>query len=120
MFRLFHKKTAEKETPLNKKVKEMKCRKISFVYTDFDEFCRKMEQDTESVSELVPVNYYAEKNRYIASYIYTNDDFSENYIQFFRIENERQCVKSEIYPVDFNTLSKILAKVGIIINSSQE
>ena len=120
MFSLFHKKSGGNETPLKKEIQNLKCRKISFVYTDFDELCENMKSDINAVLNLKPVNYYAEKNRYIMGNVYTNEDFSKNYIQFFKIESERQCGKSEIYPIDSEILSKILAKVGIIITLPQK
>ena len=39
----------------------------------------------------------------------------ENYVSFERYEQERRTHKSEIYQIEFDLLSKALAKVGIII-----
>ena len=120
MFSFFKKKTAEAEPPLKKKIKDMKCRKINYVDEDFNEFCDKMRENSSAVLKLKPVNYYATKTSYIMGKVYTNEDFSENYVQFFRFETEHETHKSEIFTVDSILLSKMLAKVGIIITLNKE
>ena len=115
MFGLFRKK-GEAETPLKKRIKDMKCRKISFVDCDLDELCAKMRQSPETLLTLTPVNYYAVKNEYILALIYTVPDYSENYVQLKRISYEKQTGQSEIYALDSVTVSKALAKVGIMID----
>ncbi|SDA15387.1 hypothetical protein SAMN02910447_00918 [Ruminococcus sp. YE71] len=115
MFGLFRKK-AENDSPLKKRVRDMKCRKISYVDCDFDELCAKMRQSPEAILSLTPVNYYAVKNEYILALVYTSPDYSENYVQLKRISFEKQCGQSEIYALDSSTVSRALAKVGIIID----
>lgn len=115
MFSFFRKKDPTEEPPLKKKIKEMKCRKINYVDEDLDELCRRMRQDASAILKLRPVNYYATKTRYIMGKVYTNEDYSENYVQFFRFDTEHETGKSDIFPLDSVTLSKALAKVGIII-----
>ncbi len=105
----------EKELPLKKRVRSMKCRKINYVDTDFSELKGDMKRDSRAILKLVPVNYYAIKNQYIMAHIYTSDDYSENYVKLQRFDFERKTDESEIYPLDGETLSKALAKVGIII-----
>ncbi len=106
----------EKELPLKKRVRDMKCRKVSFVDCDFDELTRDMRETSTSILKLVPVNYYAVKNTYILALIYTTPDYRESYVQLKRIEYEKQTDESEIYALDEITLTKVLAKVGIIID----
>ncbi|MBO4865398.1 MAG: hypothetical protein J5582_02340 [Ruminococcus sp.] len=65
---------------------------------------------------LKPVNYYAIKNSYIMGMLYSEEDFSENFIQFLHFESERQTGKSDIFSVDTETAVKLLAKVGIMID----
>lgn len=116
MFSLFKKKTAAAEPPLKKKIKDMKCRKVNYVDEDFEGLCSKMSADPSAILSLKPVNYYAIKTRYIMGKLYTNEDFSENYVQFFRYDTEHEVGKSDIFPIDAVLLSKALAKVGIIID----
>lgn len=115
MFGLFGRKK-QVETPLAKKVKDMKCRKISYVDCDFSELTRDMRQSSDALLKLTPVNYYAVKNEYILALIYSTPDFSECYVQLKRLSFEKQTDKSEIYELDRHTMSKALAKVGIIID----
>lgn len=117
MFSFFKSKKAGENTPVSKKISSMKCRKISYVYTDFNSLCNGMQADCSYILKLEPVNYYAEKNKYIVANIYTSNGFDENYVQFFKYTSERECGKSDIFPLDRYTLSKTLAKVGIIINA---
>jgi predicted ATPase len=115
IFGFLSKKNTPHETPLKKKVREMKCRKVSFVDCDFDELVRNMNASSDYILSLTPVNYYAVKNQYILALIYTSEDYSENYVQFKRLAYEKQTDESGIYPLDKLTMSKALAKVGIIL-----
>ncbi|MCC3352453.1 hypothetical protein [Ruminococcus albus] len=116
MFPFFKKKTAEAGSPLKKRVQNMKCRKINFVDDDFDGLCRDMKQDCKALMRLKPVNYYAIKNSYIMGMLYSEEDFSENFIQLLHFDGERQTGRSDIFPVDIETAVKALAKVGIMID----
>ena len=108
--RIFGKKTAA-----DKRLKDLKCRKISYVDCGIDELKEGMSADVTHILKLTPVNYYAVKNEYILALIYTNADYSENYVQFKRISFEKQTGETEIYALDGVTVSKALAKVGIMI-----
>lgn len=119
MFSFFKKKDKEEEPPLKKKIKDLKCRKINFVDENFDELCRNMRQNVNAIAKLKPVNYYAIKNQYIMGMIYSEEDFSENYVQFLHFESERQTGKSDIFPVDAQLTVRVLAKVGIMIDLKQ-
>lgn len=116
MFSFLHKKSAEKSIPLKKKTDNMKCRKMNYVDEDFDGLAESVKTDISAIMRLKPVNYYATKTKYIMAKIYTNEDYSENYIQLFRYENEHKSGESDIFPIDKELLSRFLAKVGIIIN----
>lgn len=117
IFGLFKRKgDAPQETPLKKRVRDMKCRKVSFVDCDFAELEQGMRQSSDYILKLKPVNYYAVKNNYILALIYTSGDFEENYVQFKRISFEKQTDESDIYTLGKVTMSKAFAKVGIIID----
>lgn len=119
MFGLFKRKKSEK-SELEAHFESLKLRKISYVDTDFDEFTRGMRADVKIWLKLKPVNYYAIKREYIMGSVYTNEDYSENYVSFERYEQEKCTGRSEVYSVDFMLLSKALAKVGIIITLPDE
>ena len=92
MFRkLFGKKKAAAES----RFEGMKCRKISYVDCGLDELKEGMAADVQHILTLTPVNYYAVKNEYILALIYSNSDFSENYVQFKRISFEKQTGEKE-------------------------
>lgn len=111
----FRKKAAEGDSPIKQKVKTMKCRQISYVDTDLSELAAAMKRDPAAILKLKPVNYYAVKNQYIMAHIYTNEDLSENYVFFTRIDFEKRTGKTDYFPLDTDTLKRALAKVGIIL-----
>lgn len=111
----FKRKSNEGDSPIKQKVKDMKCRQISYVDTDFSELMSDMSGDNKAILKLKPVNYYAVKNQYIMAHIYSNADLSENYVFFTRIDMEKRTDKSDYFPLDADTLKKALAKVGIIL-----
>ena len=113
---LFRRKKAPEETPLKKRIKELKCRKINYVDEDFEGVCKSIKADPKALLKLTPVNYYAIKNSYIMGMLYSEDDMSENFIQLLHFESERQTGKSDIYPIDDETAVKALAKVGVMID----
>ena len=116
MFPFFKKKAEGSGSPLKKRIGSMKCRKINFVDDDFEGICTDMKTNCKALMRLKPVNYYAVKNSYIMGMLYSESDFSENYIQLLHFESERQTGKSDIFPVDTDTAVKLLAKVGIMID----
>lgn len=113
---LFNRRTNSAKKPsLKQKTSSMKCRKICYSDTDFSELEAAMKSDSKAILSLTPVNYYAVKNQYIMAHIYTSEEFSENYVKFQRFDYERKTNESEIFSIDYDILSKVLAKVGIII-----
>lgn len=116
MFGLFGKKSKGKSAdPLSERLSGLKCRKVSYVDCDFAELAADMRGSPDRILSLTPVNYYAVKNEYILALIYSSPDFEENFVQLKRISFEKQTDESEIYALDRVTVSKALAKVGIII-----
>ena len=115
MFSIFKKRPKDSD-PLRERSKDMKCRRINFVDDDYEGLISDMETDCKALLRLKPVNYYATKQRYITGVLYTSKDMSENLIELLHIENEQQLSGSRLFPVDKETASKLLAKVGIITN----
>lgn len=116
MFSIFKKKDKPAETPLKKRVKELKCREIGYVDEGFDTLAAEMKENPKAIMRLKPVNYYAVKNKYIMGKIYTSADYSENYVEFSHCEYDHVNGKTDIYPLTSELVMKALAKVGIIIN----
>lgn len=116
MFGLFGRRKGGSD-PLDKRVKDKKCRKISYVDCDMEELKSGMEQSCGYIMKLTPVNYYAVKNEYVLALIYTEEDYSENFVRFKRVSYEKITDETKIYALDKITLSKALAKVGIIIKA---
>lgn len=113
MLSLFRKNSKD---PLRQKVSGMKCRQIHYVDEGFDGLEEAMSTDCKAMLRLSPVNYYALKEKYIMAKAYSSKDFSENYVEFFRYDSDKLISSTKLFPVDKLTLSKALAKVGIIIS----
>ena len=111
----FKRRNSEAESPVKEKIRNMKCRQISYVDTDFSELIRDIKADRRAILKLKPVNYYAVKNQYIMAHIYSNSDLSENYVFFTRVEYEKRTDKSDCFDLETDTVKKALAKVGIIL-----
>ena len=101
--------------PLRQKVKDLKCRQIHFVDDGYDEVAGAMQSDPTVMLRLVPVNYYAVKEKYIMAKVYSSKDFEENYAEFFRYSGDKQVAFTKLFAVDKQTVTKAFAKVGIII-----
>ena len=101
--------------PLRQKIKDMKCRQVHYVDEGFDNLCADMQTDCTAMLKLRPVNYYAVKEKYIMAKVYSGSDFEENYAEFFRYDNDKVIASTNLFAVDKVTVSKALAKVGIII-----
>lgn len=116
MFGFFKKKTEKKELPIEKRVKNMKLRRINFVDDDFDGLCSDMKTNGRAMMRLKPVNYYAIKSSYITGSLFSEKDFSENYIRFEHYIGEGLKGVSEYFPVEAKDAVDLLAKVGIMID----
>ena len=101
--------------PLRQRVKDLKCRQIHFVDDGYDEVAGAMQSDPTVMLRLVPVNYYAVKEKYIMAKVYSSKDFEENYAEFFRYSGDKQVDFTKLFAVDKQTVTKAFAKVGIII-----
>ena len=111
----FKRKSSDGDSPVKQRVREMKCRQISYVDTDFSELISDIKADRRAILKLKPVNYYAVKNQYIMAHIYSSADLLENYVFFTRVEFEKRTDKSDYFDLDTDTVKKALAKVGIIL-----
>ncbi|MBE6837153.1 MAG: hypothetical protein E7509_04060 [Ruminococcus sp.] len=111
---IFKKKTKE-VSALEKRILELKNKRINCVYQDFSEFVMDMELDSSHTGKLKPVNYYALKNKYIEAHYFYSADYKECYVKFTAYENDKAFDKSRIFEISTETLLKAFSKVGIII-----
>ena len=116
MFGFFKKKSEEKKLPLEKRLNSMKLRRINFEDVDYCGLCSDMKTNGRSMMRLKPVNYYAVKKSYITANLYSEKDFSQNYIMFEHYVGENRKSVSEYFPVDTKDAVDLLAKVGIMID----
>lgn len=114
LFGIFKKKTKE-ESALEKRLYQLKNKRINCVYEDFPEFLVSMESDTKNAGKLTPVNYYALKNQYIEAHYFYSADYKECYVKFTAYENDKVTDKSRIFEIATDTLVRAFSKVGIII-----
>lgn len=112
MFSIFIK---HEKDPLRQAASQLKCRQIHFVDDGYDEVAGAMQSDPTVMLRLVPVNYYAVKEKYIMAKVYSSKDFEENYAEFFRYDSDKLISSTKLFKVDKLTASKAFAKVGIII-----
>lgn len=110
---IFKKKT--EDSALEKRILQLKNKRINCVYEDFSELVMSMELDTKRASKLTPVNYYALKNKYIEAHYFYTPDYKECYVKFTAYENDKVIDRSRIFEVETKTLVKTFSKVGIII-----
>lgn len=113
IFSLFRKKETH-EQPLKKRLASMRCKTVNYVLTDFDELCAGMENSSETLTALKPVNYYALKDEYIEAAFYSDDDHEENYVIFRLVKNDRPIRSSGIFSVPKDVLRKAYTKLGSV------
>lgn len=118
-FDIFKKKTKE-ESQLEKRLYQLKNKRINCVYEDFSEFLCEMRLDSSRAVKLTPVNYYAVKNEYIEAHYFYSEDYQECYVKFTAYANDKVTGKSEIFEVKTENLVKAFAKVGIIVKLSDD
>ena len=95
----------------------MRLKKINVVYIPPSELIPQMNEDTAVAGTLKPVNYYATKLKFIEALVYYSEDYSESKIKLCFYVNEKLEKASELFELDFKTLSKLLSRVGMYIES---
>lgn len=111
----FLKKKTKEESQLEKRLYELKNKRINCVYEDFTEFLAEMRFDNLRAVKLTPVNYYAVKNEYIEAHYFYSQDYKECYVKFTAYANDKAIDKSEIFEITTEILVRAFAKVGIIV-----
>ncbi|NLZ45760.1 MAG: hypothetical protein GX896_03615 [Clostridiales bacterium] len=107
--------TSKSKTNTKNELAELKSKRINYVYEDFNKFLSLIKSDIQSSKKLVPVNYYAIKNKFIEGQFFYNSDYSECYVKYTAFENDTATKKSDVFNIDSNLLSYLFSKVGIII-----
>lgn len=116
----FLKRKSESENPCEKRLLQLKSKRINCCYEDFGEFISKVKGNPEEAGSLIPVNYYAVKNKYIEAHYFYSEDYSECYVKFTAYENDKSVDKSEVFEISTQTLVKAFSRVGIIIRISDK
>lgn len=114
LFSNFFRKKENKEAPLSRRLKNMKCKAVNYEMTDFSALCSEMEGSDEYLVKLKPANYYALKSEYIEAAFYSDDDHEENYVIFRLMKNDKPVQGSPIYKVSKDILRKAYSKLGAV------
>lgn len=101
----------------DKKLLSLKSKRINYVYQDFNDLINDMNTNIDCLKALEPVNYYAIKNIYIEGQFFYSVDYSECYVKYLVYENDSVIKKSKVFQINYQLLSYVFAKVGIIINN---
>lgn len=113
LFDIFR-KNRDSGSPLNKKLRQMKCKLVNYVAEDLAVICKEMELSDEYITKLKPVNYYALKDEYIEAAYYSDENHDENYVIFRLMRNDKPVKASGIYPVSKDSLRKAYTKLGAV------
>lgn len=87
-------------------------KKVQFEAIPIDRAEQELDRDLRSVLSYTPVNYYAEKNKYLQCVLYYNNDYSEVYMRLVYIENDVPKGKTKLWKIDSILLRDILRKFG--------
>lgn len=97
---------AEKATSLPKK------KIVQFTYIKPKELESQLEADVNSVLNLEPSNYYASKDKFYDCVFYFDEIYTQIFMQFQLIENDKKTYKGKFYPVTLELYSQVLSKFG--------
>lgn len=111
---IFKKKTKE-ESALEKRLYQLKNKRINCVHEDFPELIINLDNDSSCITRLTPVNYYALKNKYIEAHYFYSADYKECYVRLTEFENDKVISKSKVCEIPTEALIRAFSKVGIII-----
>lgn len=109
----FKKKSKEEEKGLSREAKLLpNTKKVQFCYLKPKELEEQLNENIESVLNLEPVNYYAEKNRFYQCVFFFNEDYSVIIMRFELFENDRKIYGGEYRKITKELYSRILLKFG--------
>lgn len=110
---LFGKKTKEEEKGPAMEAKLLpNSKKVQFCYIKLKDLERQLTENIETVLSLEPVNYYAEKNRFLQCVFFFNEDYSDIIMRFELFENDRKTFGGEYRRISKELYSRILLKFG--------
>ncbi len=110
---MFFKKKQPTEKPLAKRTKALPfAKKVQFCFVKQGELKSMLEADIKSVLSLAPVNYYAEKNRYLLCVLYRDENYTEIILNFEGYENDRKTFSTDYYEINKELYAAVLMKFG--------
>lgn len=106
---------------LKKQLKTMKTRTITYMHEPLSQIEEWYAKNFDAILMFEPAHYHASHKRYLSATIYSNDDYTENYVEFQEMVSrgeaaDRKGWKSDLYHVDKVTLKKALAKIKVFID----
>lgn len=112
MFRFLRKKGIGKSEEEKRAESLDRTKKVQFEAMSPADAEKALDADIRAVLGFVPVNYYAEKNRYLLCTLYYEEDFSEVYMRFELRRDDLPAGKTRLYSIDKVLLRDILRKFG--------
>ncbi len=112
----FKRKPGKTDEPEFIKRADVKCKRINVNYLPPDELLPQMATDKLAAGRLTPVNYYATKQRFIAALVYYLPDYSQAKIRYTFYVNEKPEKTSDFFELSYDSLSMLLAKIGMYID----
>lgn len=97
---------AEKATSLPKK------KIVQFTYIKPKDLESQLDADVNSVLNLEPSNYYASKTKFYDCVFYFDEIYTQIFMQFQLIENDKKTFEGKYYPVTLELYSQVLMKFG--------
>lgn len=87
-------------------------KKVQFEAMHLAEAEKALDEDLRAALGFTPVNYYAEKNRYLLCIFYYEEDLSEIYMRFELRRDDLPAGKTKLYKIDKLLFRDILRKFG--------
>ena len=87
-------------------------KKVQFEALPLNRVEEDLKSDLRGVLNYTPVNYYAAKDKYLLCVLYYNTNYSEIYMNFELVENDKSKGRSGFWKIDKILLRDILRKFG--------
>lgn len=108
---LFRKKIFKSET---QKAAEAlpKMKKVQYTPQKLTELIPLLNENTEALLSLEPVNYYASKNEFLQCTFYYNEGYSEVYFAVEYFQYDRAVLSTPFYRADYDLMKRALRRFG--------
>lgn len=87
-------------------------KKVQYLPQDFGEVKTAASDDPSVILTLEPVNYYADKYKYILCTFYYDDSFENVFFSLEFCVNDRPADRSEFFKADFELMRSAMRKFG--------